>query len=325
MRHTTDLIQQEAIRWYTRMREAAADAPERSRFEAWLLMDVRHQHAYRLVEQTMEDFSSLQRVEQLHDAMRQKRYFEQSSKKKTLSKLGSGLATLLLCCGLSWLALTQYQTWQLQPVSQETQVTAIAQMSKRTLADGSKVIANANTRLEIAFYRHQRVVNLVKGEAIFEVAKDSQRPFIVQTKLANVRVVGTRFAVNLLTKTVRISVDHGIVVVTDANGQHALTLQAGQVAEVGQQAPHLVKRNAEDAFAFTRKLVIFDQADMFEVAETLSRYRQPPIHALFFGEHTPQVNAVLSMTQIEDFIRTLPSAVPVSLKQHEQQLEIRPR
>ena len=319
-----DLIKQAAARWYMRMRDAAPDASERTTFEVWLLSDRRHQAAYQLVESTMDDFSSTDRLKDLSNALTQKLYFEQSTRRKKLSKLGSGLAVMLLCVGLGFLGRTQYQTWQAAPLSTQVQTTAVAQIVKRTLDDGSVITANANSALEIVFYRHQRLVKLTRGEAIFEVTKDPERPFVVETQQAKVTVLGTRFAVNQLSKKVRISVDHGRVQVARADDtQKALILHDGEVAEIMQEtAPLKINRDASDSFSFVNGRIVFDRADMLEVAETLSRYRQQPVSAVFSGESTPKVNAVIKTIEIEDFIRTLPRSVPVALKTRDNTLVI---
>lgn len=321
-----EAIRQAAVRWYMRMREAAPDAPERTTFEVWLMTDRRHQAAYQMVESTMEDFSSTERLKALSSAMSQKQYFEQSARRKKLSKLGSGLAVMLLCVGLGFFGRSQYAQWQALPLSTQVHTTSVAQLSKQTLADGSVITANANTTMEIVYYRHQRLIKLSRGEAIFEVTKDTQRPFVVETPQAKVTVLGTRFAVNQLSKKVRISVDHGRVQVERADGsEQTLILHNGEVAEIEQAAaPHKVNRNAADSFSFISGRIVFDCADMFEVADTLSRYRNPPVHAAFAVE-TPKVNAVLKISELERFISTLPQSVPVTVKPKEDALVIAPK
>lgn len=320
-----DVIRQAAARWYVRMREAAPDSPERTTFEVWLLSDRRHQTAYQMIEATMDDFSSTARLQELSNALTQKLYFEQTARRKKISKLGSGLAVMLVCAGLALFGRQQYVQWQAAPLSSEVQTTAVAQILTRTLDDGSVVTANANSAMEIVFYRHQRLVKLSRGEAIFEVTKDPERPFVVETPQAKVTVLGTRFAVNQLSKKVRISVDHGRVQVLRKDGYgQTLILGNGEVAEIDHDAPHKVNRNAADSFSFTSGRIVFDRADMFEVADTLSRYRNLTVKATFAGEQTPKVNAVLKVTEVESFIQTLPQSVPVALQRRDDVLMLSP-
>jgi transmembrane sensor len=57
--------------------------------------------------------------------------------------------------------------------------TAIGERKPVTLADGSKVLLNTDSRIQIDFTSDQRVVRLLQGEAFFEVAHNAERPFLV--------------------------------------------------------------------------------------------------------------------------------------------------
>ncbi|MDQ1153423.1 FecR family protein [Brevundimonas sp. SORGH_AS_0993] len=63
------------------------------------------------------------------------------------------------------------------------------------LEDGSIVTLNTATRLEVRYSETQRLIRLADGEALFDVAKDAARPFIVRTGGVDVRAVGTSFTV----------------------------------------------------------------------------------------------------------------------------------
>jgi transmembrane sensor len=64
-----------------------------------------------------------------------------------------------------------------------------------TLADGSTVDLNARSKLRVEFSKNERRVELLDGQALFQVAKDKNRPFIVASGEATVRAVGTQFDV----------------------------------------------------------------------------------------------------------------------------------
>ncbi len=74
--------------------------------------------------------------------------------------------------------------------------TAVAQRHALTLSDGSQLELNAHTTLRVDFDRHERRVRLAQGQAFFTVAKDTARPFIVETPAGSIRVTGTRFDVH---------------------------------------------------------------------------------------------------------------------------------
>lgn len=320
-------IRLSAARWYLKLRENDEDDSERRRFEAWLLADRSHQHAYQAVEATMEDFNSSARLKTLTAAARQDQFFQEKKHQKKINKLGSGIAVMLLCIGLGFFGRSQYMAWQAAPLSNALKRTAIAQLSTHTLDDGSVVTLNANSSMDVTFYRHQRLVKLKHGEAVFEVKKDTARPFVVLTEQAKVTVLGTRFAVNQLSKKVRISVDHGLVEIARADGVgQSLILHNGEVAEITALAnPHKVNRPANNGFSFMQGRIVFDRADMFEVADTLSRYRTPTVKALFLGDNTPKVNAVLNTVELEGFLQTLPQFSPVQLQVTHEALVIQPK
>lgn len=73
--------------------------------------------------------------------------------------------------------------------------TDIGEQRSLRLADGSTVELNALTRIKVRFTEHERRIDLIKGQALFEVEKDKSRPFIVRTANTQVRAVGTRFDV----------------------------------------------------------------------------------------------------------------------------------
>lgn len=86
------------------------------------------------------------------------------------------------------------------------------------LADGSVLRAGPNTRVRWYFTDQQRTVMLSRGEAVFEVAKDPLRPFVVTTVVGDVRAVGTEFGVSLLNAgTAIVTVAHGKVAVSKPN------------------------------------------------------------------------------------------------------------
>lgn len=323
----SEQLRQIAARWYMRLRDAGSDSAIRSQFEAWLFSDPSHSTAYQLIAETMEDFSSTERVSKLSEALAQENAEAKLRRKTKFAKAGSSVIAILFCTGLSLLGYQQYTIWQASPVMQDVQKTRIAEISKHTLEDGSIITANANSTLEITYYRKQRLVHLKQGEAIFEVAKDASRPFIVQADTAKVTVLGTKFAVNKLSNRVRISVDHGRVQAENPkNGKgKPVILEAGEVAEIlSNQLPQRVNRSAGDGFSFSEGMINFDQADLHEVAETLSRYRQPQVVVHPVVGNMPHVSAFFKIKDTNLFIKSLPQNIKVTVQETSSKTIIAP-
>lgn len=93
-------------------------------------------------------------------------------------------------------------------------VTQLGRWDKQLLEDGTVVYVGPRTKLRLHFNGDTRAVTLVRGEALFEVAKQPGRPFIVSTDAGTVQAIGTEFATSDLGDTVVVTVAEGKVVVT---------------------------------------------------------------------------------------------------------------
>lgn len=315
-----------AALWYIRLRDAEPDAPERGEFERWLTMNPVHQAEYESICSTMDQLASPKSLAKLADAMEQNAFLEKSAKRQKVVK---HIAHVVAVCAVGLFALfanKQYQVWLQQPIAQTVAQTPVGNISTHTLEDGSRVTLSGNSQLEVTFYRHQRHVQLKHGEAIFDVAKDANRPFVVDTDLAKVTVLGTRFAVNKLSKLVRISVDHGSVrVEPNASNpeqvNNAKLLTNGQVVEVYlNKTAVITQRRAADAFTFVNGKLVFEWADTYEVADTLSRYRERPVIAE--GQSPHNISAIISVKDAEEFLLGLPNIAPVVVHNQTKQTVI---
>jgi transmembrane sensor len=89
--------------------------------------------------------------------------------------------------------------------------TAVGQQQSTTLADGSVVLLNTNTQINVAYDNEYRNIRLLQGEAHFTVAKSAARPFRVYAGNGRVQAVGTAFSVYLKDNTVDVTVTEGKV------------------------------------------------------------------------------------------------------------------
>ena len=92
--------------------------------------------------------------------------------------------------------------------------TEIGQMRDESLEDGSKISLSGHSQLSAVFDTKSRRVNLRQGEALFQIAKDTDRPFIVAVGEVQIRAVGTAFNVNRRSGGITVSVLEGVVEVS---------------------------------------------------------------------------------------------------------------
>jgi transmembrane sensor len=91
--------------------------------------------------------------------------------------------------------------------------TDIGEQRSVTLEDGSTISLNARSRVRVRFTDAQRNVELIAGQALFHVAKNPARPFIVKSDHTQVRAVGTQFDVNRRKVATIVTVVEGTVAV----------------------------------------------------------------------------------------------------------------
>src|SRR5579859_7565241 len=97
------------------------------------------------------------------------------------------------------------------PAPSQTYATAKGEQRTVKLADGSTLELNAGSTLSVTLDRHERHVAMPQGEAVFDVAADKARPFVIDAGDRTVRVVGTRFNVRHRGSELSVTVERGVV------------------------------------------------------------------------------------------------------------------
>jgi transmembrane sensor len=147
-----------------------------------------------------------------------------------------------------------------------------------TLDDGSVMHVLSGSDVDIEFSDRRRLVHLPLGEAVFEVAKDPDRPFIVRSKLSDSIAVGTRFGVVTNSSVTTTTVSEGEVrVVTPASADLTTStdVHAGEEIRViaGASRPRSVTSvNAERKLSWSAGWLEFDGETIGEAVRTFNRF-----------------------------------------------------
>ncbi|WP_085902036.1 FecR family protein [Kiloniella majae] len=100
------------------------------------------------------------------------------------------------------------------------------------LDDGSRITLAPETALDVVFSRKERKVTIVSGAAFFEVSKDTTRPFVVNKKNIQTKVLGTAFLVDEQEAGIRVAVTEGLVQVNHMHrGSVSVQLRPGERIE----------------------------------------------------------------------------------------------
>jgi transmembrane sensor len=157
--------------------------------------------------------------------------------------------------------------------------TGIGEQRTIQLMDGSTVELNARSKVEVRLSDRRRDVALIEGQALFRVAKDKQRPFVVRAGEAQVRAVGTEFDVyRKQSETVVTVVEGRVETYPGSDGAAAIVISAGEQLTV---LPHSVTKptraDTVAATAWVQKRLIFEETPLSEVADEFNRYNRRPL------------------------------------------------
>lgn len=178
-----------------------------------------------------------------------------------------------------------------------------------TLDDGSTVRLNSRSRLKVRMSPQQREIELVDGQALFDVAQDRTRPFVVHSGDVAIRAVGTQFDVNRRQSGTVVTVVEGRVSLNrnreDQLKIEPILLAAGE--QVNVAAAGDIKRTAKaDTAAATGWLqqeLTFDGQPLSDVVEELNRYTRTPIVLTDPALASLRINAVFHTTNPDSFLR----------------------
>ena len=147
-----------------------------------------------------------------------------------------------------------------------------------TLDDGSVMHVLRGSVYEVEFSDQARLINLPHGEAVFEVAKDPERPFIVRSQLSDSIAIGTRFGVIADAAATTTTVSEGEVRVVVPTGADPMTGQAvhagGEIRVIaGATRPASVMRvNAERRISWSAGWLTFEGDTVGEAVQTFNRF-----------------------------------------------------
>lgn len=106
-----------------------------------------------------------------------------------------------------WIVLPKYASYS----------TGVGENRTITMSDGSMITLNALTTIRVRYTKTQRLIDLLSGQAFFQVIQDKNRPLVVRSGFAVVRDVGTQFDVDRTAESTTVTVVEGSVTLYSAN------------------------------------------------------------------------------------------------------------
>jgi transmembrane sensor len=249
-----------AAAWVVRLQDADVGETEWLSFDAWLESSPAHALAY---DRALSVWHELDR----QAPFLKRRLAVPSVRFHRLPLVGGALAAAL---ALGWFLHSSAPSRPAIEIHQ----TGKGERKSVTLADGSHIDLAASSHLSVSLSRGERQISLDEGEAIFDVAPDSNRPFVITAGDRQVRVVGTEFDVRRRDDQFSVTVRRGVVEVlpvAPAQGQ-ALRLTPGDRIDhrIGTAATHASLVSADDVFAWRSGHQVYRDRPLAEVVADLN-------------------------------------------------------
>lgn len=247
MEQTHDAIHEEAAAWFAKRRDGACTPREEADFMAWRDLDDAHARAYADTESAWHEWQQLQGSRRMRE-MAAAAMSATAPRARRPAARGHWVPLLAAACVA---AVVVVGGIKLLPALLSTPpVTYTAGLGERRtehLPDGSLVILNTQTSLQVRYARGRREVVLQYGEAMFDVVHDDQRPFVVTAGAGSIVDLGTRFEVRKESDGAIVTLLEGRVEVAARDERRQLT--PGEQARYGTRTAGISVRKVDPAAA----------------------------------------------------------------------------
>lgn len=278
----TKSVYEELIAWSVKLNSGMASAEDIECFKNWRAQDPTHEAAWQKLYKVEQGFGVLP-DESKHLAVETLKLADEhashSATRRHTFKLLSLAATTTIAATL---LANQYAPWQ----QEAHYVTSIGKTEKFLLADGTQLMLNTNSKVDVKFSLLKREIMLHSGEVYIETSKDSdsivgRRSFWVKTEQAELEAIGTRFSVNQQASSTKLHVAQGIVAMHV--GKYApMRAYASETYTMHDAVSAPVKNTAHnhlsmDPIGWIGGVLVAKQMRLDEFVAELSRYQELPL------------------------------------------------
>ena len=331
-------IAQQAGEWFAMHRTAALDAADRRAFAAWIKTSPVHVEEYLGVALVARDLPAAADDPEM-------------SIESLLERAGNASAANLVELGTPhpWVSVTRIRPritngvrfaaaaavlvtigsallwWNGEPVTPQRYATRHGEQRSWHLADDSVLRLDTDSAVTVRYGRRERRVEVENGQALFEVAHDSTRPFRVLAGSAEVVAVGTQFSVYRESDSTLVTVVQGQVDVSAADGQaqadvkaagRRVRVSAGEQLRIraGVLPASPTRVDVERSTAWLRRELAFEQQPLATVAAEFNRYSALPIEIETPALRALTVSGVFAADDTDSFVAFLKSLEGVGVE-----------
>ncbi len=300
---TRECLEQEAVVWHTRLTSGDVSIAERTQFEAWRRQHPAHDQTYRRIEALWQMLDAPVKADR-HRRGKVSGFarFQRRSLELAVA------ASLLLMVTASIFPDYLHQPWA-------DYSTRIGERTSIRLEDGSIAHLNTDTAFDVTWHDHERQVVLFRGEAEFEVAHDSSRPFRVQTGNTVTEALGTRFIVRYADSAGTVTLLEGKVRAGQAEKEKTVILHPGErVAFDAHSLGEVSTTDLSAAEAWRRGRLIMNFVPLKQVVAEINRYHRGQVTLLGDALADKEINVAIDLNNIDAWLDTLKDTLPIKIR-----------
>ncbi len=312
----------QAAGWRVRLTEDALEGC--AELSSWLAQDTRNAAAWQQIQDDWALFAEHARSPELLELRSEALAHAHEAGQRRWIRSGRSAIThrLSIAAGILILVAGSLLFWARQP---DVYATRAGERRVVTLADKSQVTLDSRSEVRVKYSAHRRELKLIKGQARFNVAPDTDRPFSVTADGHEVIAIGTSFNVDLFGATVLVTLIKGSVMVSSTSASidkpgvdgspSNIVLHAGeQVVFAPKASPSVARVNLVQATAWEEGEVMAENDSLAVVVPRMNRYAQ---HAVIIGD--PQtgelrISGVFRTDEVEGFVSTISAYLPVRVE-----------
>lgn len=338
-------IEQQAADWLVRRDAGDWTAHDQQVLDAWLSASARHKVAFLRLESAWSEAGRLQafaaglptggpppRTATDTPALPDLRSIR-FAPRRVVAPRGRWRHGIAATLALLAVGSAAWGGWQLTGRQEAHYVSVVGQVQTVTLPDGSTATLSSDSQLDVRISRSERSIALARGEAFFDVAHDTRRPFVVEAQGRRVAAVGTRFSVRRNTDELRVVVTEGKVRLdsgpaADGRAQPVALLPAGSVATAGRNGV-LVRSvpvaDAERYLEWRDGFLTFDDTSLADAAAEFNRFNTRKLELGDAAVADLRVGGNFRWSNADGFVRLLEQGFPVRAERHEDRIVLHAR
>jgi transmembrane sensor len=309
-----------AAEWHSILEDGEPSAATRERFKAWVSADPKNGAAYESIERSWAGMANAALDQRILNLRREALELPQKKRSKSWRPLAYAASILVIAVAATVLIRQSPLTIRPQAGNYATQV---GERSTIMLADGSTVVLNTASRIHVAFDEQTRRVQLLAGQAWFEVAKNQPRPFVVEAGDRIVTAHGTAFDVKLEGQSqVQVTLIEGRVSVETNSKtgaaptipEHEDLLPGDQLIVTSARPAVMRKTDVVKATSWREGQIIFDD-DTLEMAVTEVNRYSPKKIILDPKLANLRMSGVFIAGHSDSFVQTVTGNFPIRVTQ----------